>query len=317
MFKCILVPLDGSPFGEHALPLALSIARRSGAALRLVRVLPRLVDVFFWTPPPGDPMEVQLREQHLADAQAYMEDVGNRLADTADVAATYDVVEEGEEIGVTESLRAEAVATGADLVVMTTHGRGALERFWLGSVPDELVRSLTVPVLLLHPTQPHADLEADVPLRHIVLALDGTPFAEQIMQPALALGKAMGADYTLVRVIHHALAGGHPAAAAGAPAPSQAMSEMLAKIGERVRKDAEAYLEAVAESLRSDGARVQIRMPVASQPAPAILKEAAAGADLIALETHGRRGLSRLLLGGVADKVIRGSAVPVLVCRGS
>jgi nucleotide-binding universal stress UspA family protein len=316
MFKSILVPLDGSPFGEHALPLALSIARRSGAALRLVRVLPRLVDVFFWTPPPGDPMEVQLREQHLADAQAYMEDVGSRLADTAEVPVTYDVLEEGEDIGVTESLRAEVITARADLVVMTTHGRGALERLWLGSVPDELVRSLTVPVLLLHPTQPRADLEADVPVRHIVLALDGTPFAEQIMEPALALGKAMGADYTLVRVIPHALPA-HPAAASGVPAPPPAMAEMLAKIGERVRKDAEAYLEAVAESLRSDGAKVQIRMPVASQPAPAILKEAAAGADLIALETHGRRGLSRLLMGGCADKVIRGSPVPVLVCRGS
>jgi nucleotide-binding universal stress UspA family protein len=316
MFKCILVPLDGSPFGEHALPLALSIARRSGAALRLVRVLPRLVDVFFWTPPPGDPLEVQLRQQHLADARIYMEDVGKRLPNTASLEVSFDVIEEGEELGVTESLRAEVASTGADLVVMTTHGRGTLQRLWLGSVPDELIRSLAVPVLLVHPTTPQVDLAADVALRHILLAVDGTPFAEKVLEPALAVGKAFDADYTLVRVIPSAIHDGHAPETSGSRAPSQALGEILAQIGQRVRGDAESYLQAVAEVLRADGARVQTRMPVASHPATALLKEAATGFDLIALETHGRRGLSRLLIGGVADKVIRGSPIPVLVCRG-
>ena len=55
-------------------------------------------------------------------------------------------------------------------------------------------------------------------------------------------------------------------------------------------------------------------MVVDQQPGAAIVHEAATpAADLVALETHGRRGLSRLILGSVADKVIRGAAVPVLV----
>jgi nucleotide-binding universal stress UspA family protein len=312
MFRSILVPLDGSAFGEHVLPLALSIARRTGAALRLVRVLPRLADVFFWTPPPGDPLEHELRQKHLNDAQAYMEDVGRRLGDLAHVKVTYDILEEGVEIGVAEALRAEVTSSAADLVLMTTHGRGSLERLWLGSLPDELIRTLTVPFLLVRPGSSPPDLRQDVVLRQILLALDGTTFAEKIMKPALELGKAMGSNFTLVRAISHALAS--PAPAAG---QRESLEGGLAAIGERVRQDAQAYLQAVAEYIRRVGGRVEIRTPVAGQPAAAIFQEAAAaGADLIALETHGRRGLSQLLMGGTGDKVVRTSPVPVLICRG-
>jgi nucleotide-binding universal stress UspA family protein len=61
---------------------------------------------------------------------------------------------------------------------------------------------------------------------------------------------------------------------------------------------------------------VQTLVEIAEQPAAAILKEAKAPAmDMVALETHGRRGLSRLFLGSVANKVIRGASLPVLVHR--
>ncbi len=96
------------------------------------------------------------------------------------------------------------------------------------------------------------------------------------------------------------------------PAPALTVS---ASFQEQQRQKAEDYLLAVAEHLRAGGAKVQTRVHVAEQPAAAILREAAlVGADLIALETHGR-GVSRMLLGSVADKVVRGSAVPVLLCR--
>jgi nucleotide-binding universal stress UspA family protein len=68
--------------------------------------------------------------------------------------------------------------------------------------------------------------------------------------------------------------------------------------------------------LRGRGFGVQSRIAVEDQPALAILHEAVApNVDLVALQTHGRGGLARLLLGSVADKVIRGAGVPVLVRR--
>jgi nucleotide-binding universal stress UspA family protein len=84
---------------------------------------------------------------------------------------------------------------------------------------------------------------------------------------------------------------------------------------EQKAQEAGAYLERVAQSLRSRSLSVKTKVAVHPEPAAAILEAAQAGTDLIAIQTHGRRGLSRLVLGSVADKVIRGSSVPVLVQR--
>jgi nucleotide-binding universal stress UspA family protein len=313
MFLSILVPVDGSVFGEHALPLAVSIARRSGATLRLLHVVPDLADSLFWVPMPGDPIDVDLHQAHQADAQNYLDGLVARLQDAGVGPVICDIVEEY--VGITDTIRAHVAKTQADLVVLSSHGRGALARFWLGSNADELVRSLAVPVLLARPGPAAPDLSHEVVFKHLLLALDGTTLAEQIMPAALAIGSAMGADYTLVRAIHHPLA--HlPHLMPPAAAPREALAQRIAHISERVRQDAEDYLETVADILRAEGAHVQIRTPVGRHAADAILHEAAAtAADLIALETHGRRGLSRLLMGGTADKVIRGSSLPVLVCR--
>jgi nucleotide-binding universal stress UspA family protein len=80
-----------------------------------------------------------------------------------------------------------------------------------------------------------------------------------------------------------------------------------------LKKGANAYLETVANRLREDGLKVHTRVSVEEQPGVAVLDAAKPPIDLIAIETHGRGGLSRLLLGSVADKVIRGSPLPVLV----
>jgi nucleotide-binding universal stress UspA family protein len=77
---------------------------------------------------------------------------------------------------------------------------------------------------------------------------------------------------------------------------------------------AEAYLQRIAARVREQGVPVRTRVAVARHAAEAILEEAAAQAsDLIALATHGRGGLKRLLLGSVAEKLLRAAASPVLV----
>jgi nucleotide-binding universal stress UspA family protein len=83
-----------------------------------------------------------------------------------------------------------------------------------------------------------------------------------------------------------------------------------------LRKSAGDYLDGVAKKLRADSANVKTIVAEDQQPGVAILREAeACGANLIALETHGRRGLTRMMLGSVADKVLRGASVPVLLQR--
>jgi nucleotide-binding universal stress UspA family protein len=169
MFHTVVVPLDGSAFGEFALPLAMSIARRAGATLRLVRVAPTLGDVYFWAPLPGSAIEAELRDHIRTDAMNYLESVGKRLAD-AGAGTVSCAVLEGE---VVDSIQANIAKNGGDLLVMTSHGRGPLGRIWLGSVADELIRSLKVPVLLVRPEEGREtpDLRSEAVIRHILLAV--------------------------------------------------------------------------------------------------------------------------------------------------
>jgi nucleotide-binding universal stress UspA family protein len=89
-----------------------------------------------------------------------------------------------------------------------------------------------------------------------------------------------------------------------------------AALADNLRAEAHVYLQRVALSLRARGIATQTSIVASPHPASAILKGAASGEyDLVILETHGRRGLPRLFLGSVTDKVVRGAAVPVLVHR--
>ncbi|MCI0459981.1 MAG: universal stress protein [Gemmataceae bacterium] len=309
MYRSILVPLDGSTFGEHALPLALGLARRSGASLRLLHVYAPLAAVYAEGAVAIDPsLERDLKQQQVH----YLHDVVRRIGEVSSVPVHPEVLE-GQ---VVTTIRAAAVGSGVDLVVMTTHGRGALARFWLGSVADQLVRELPMPLLLLRPGEGRPNLTDEPTLRHILLPLDGSPLAEQMIEPAVALGSLSEADHTLLRVITPVAPLDYPVEGTTFSQRAQAIVAQIERLQAEARKEASDYLETVAQRLRSRGLTVQTRVVVESQPAPAILHQTTAGGiDLIALETHGRHGLPRLFLGSVADKVIRGSAVPVLVHR--
>jgi nucleotide-binding universal stress UspA family protein len=307
--RSILVPLDGSAFAEHALPLALTLARRAGATLQVLRVVPSLSVV---VPEGVGWLDADLLGQLRAQVEAYLDEVVKRLAAVSSVPVS-GAVQQGD---VAVCIHDHAVRSGADLVVMSTHGRGALARFWLGSVADELLRRLPMPVLLVRPREGPAILSTEPDLSRVVLPLDGSELAEQVLEPAAALaGLIPGAEITLLRVVKPALREEYlPEGSAAAEARS--LLEQVGALQGQMIAEAEEYLAGVAGRLRNSGLRVRTCVSTAEQPAVAILKEATEQrTGLIALETHGRRGLSRLILGSVADKVMRGSPVPVLVHR--
>jgi nucleotide-binding universal stress UspA family protein len=313
MFHTILAPLDGSTFAEHALPLALSIARRSGAALRLLHVEPTPASIYSESPLFIDDsyLEAYVREHQRAVGLAYLEGVVKRVKGLPAAGVTR-LTAEGE---VRDVIRAQAESIHADLVVMTTHGRGPLGRFWLGSVADELVRTLPMPVLLIRPQEGAAALEREATLKHVLIALDGSPFAEQILEPVVELGALMGAEFTLVRVVRPVLIGGLAFEGGGLGQLAVGLEQLEGEHKRRCER-AENYLDEIAARLRARKLTVRTHVETDDQPAMGILHEAQkADADLIALATHGRRGLSRLFLGSVADKVVRGGRLPVLLVR--
>jgi nucleotide-binding universal stress UspA family protein len=300
MFRSVLVPLDGSVFGEHALPVALSIARRAGIALHVVHVhvppLPIYADTITNMNYSADPA---MREQE----RAYLANVVQRLQIASRVEVTYRLLDSQ----VAEAIQEYAQAHDVDLVVMTTHGRGLFSRFWLGSVADQLVRSQSVPVLLIRPQEEKADFTREYNFAHILVSLDGSELAEQVLAPAIALGRLMQSEVTLVRVVEPVMLVGYDPVGAALDAIDQ---ERL----ERQKAEAQTYLLRVAGRFREQVPSVKTRVVISHHPAKGILDEARAQVcSLIALSTHGRRGVGRLFLGSVADKVLRAAPTPVLI----
>jgi nucleotide-binding universal stress UspA family protein len=299
MYRSLVVPLDGSQFGEHALPLARAIACQTGATLHLVHVHVITVPISVDAIPLFDEA---LDAQDRAREQAYLDNLARRVSTSGALHVTTAVLDDP----VAGALRTYAAAHGVDLVVMTTHGRGAFSRFWLGSVADMLVRCAPMPILLLRPQETPPDLEQSPAITHILVPLDGSAVAERILPPATALGALTGAAFTLLHVIAFEAAG----YAMDWPIARSEAGTLAA-----LRDDAQTYLDRVAERLGAQSLVAHTAV-IGGQPAPAILEYARDHAiDLIALATHGRSGAARILLGSIADKVVRGATTPVLLYR--
>jgi nucleotide-binding universal stress UspA family protein len=292
-----LVPLDGSALAEGAVTVAAELARRAQTGVLLVHVHARLT---------ADPIHVEglrviddhLRSLRREHEQAYLDRAGPRLVHGVDVSVA---LLDGP---IAATLVGHAERSGAGLIVMTTHGRGGLERAWLGSVADEMVRVSHVPLLLLRP-EPG---QVPVPVRRILALLDGSALAEAILEPALRLAR-LQPEAELLRVVQPA------ASLAWMPDPELATA-LPAADADQGQLRARAYLEGVIRRLDATGVTVRSRVEVAASMVPAILEIAREErADVVALTTHGRSGLVRLALGSVADKLVRGSRTPVLLFR--
>ncbi|GIW81721.1 MAG: universal stress protein UspA [Gemmatales bacterium] len=311
MFQTILVPLDGSPFSEHALPLAVSVARKAQARLHLVCVHVPLSEAhpeFLPYLGTDELLNTKLKAQH----REYLERVSERLRKESDVPVSW-ALSEG---AVADTIEAHVAKDKIDLVVMTTHGRGPIARFWLGSVADELVRRLTVPMLLVRPQEGEVTFQSLPEWKRILIPLDGSDFAEQISNPAVDLGKLFGAEYVLLRVVKPILPSQFAFQGSFAGEAVQLSMDRIEQYQKEAAEAARQYLKNVAEQIEKQAVKVEMVVAFGEHPATVILEECKdRNCDLIAIQTHGRRGLSRLFLGSVADKVIRGASVPVLVRR--
>lgn len=304
MFRSIMLPLDGSAFGEHALALARSVAERTpdrDTRLHLVHVHAPYTFIYMDGMPVLDEPD---REHTLSHEHAYLQVQADRLQAETKLPVTVNVVEDDILPGLLRYVQQHAI----DLVVMTTHGRGPLERAWLGSTADGMLRQSHTPLLLLRPPEHAPQLDTAWNVQHIVVPLDGSALAEQVLAPATTLGQLFDARYTLLNVI------------ATVPLGSYTLGvETVAfntQTDQRYRTDALSYLERTAQRLRAAGLVVATHVTSAHQPASGILEAAReAEAQLIALATHGRGGMQRLMLGSVADKVVRATHMPVLVYR--
>jgi len=305
--RAILVPVDGSPLAESALPTAFAIARsHPGARVEAVVVLavPPNPILISGAPVPDRRLEHDLR----AETEKYSESLQSRLGSMANGVPVSLVTLEGDVI---DQIVNRARDGGCDLIVMTTHGRSGVSRLWLGSVADGVLRAATVPVLLLReesaaPVADHALFST------VLIPLDEGKESEEILADVIAVAgtKAM---YHLIHVVVP-LRWLPPPSAFAVVSAGEALHENPADLVSHMRDAAVQHLEEVASRLRGQGIDASTHTPVHQHAAEAIIAYAEeTGAGLIAMTSHGRDTAGRVLLGSVSDKVIRGATVPVLV----
>jgi nucleotide-binding universal stress UspA family protein len=285
----ILVPLDGSREAEHAIPAALEVARRTDARLELLRVRPpREIREEIEGRPFTDPGPPSIERRYLDQLAARLSDV-DRL--------TVKVIR-GEPA---ESIANRAADIGASLIVMCTHARGGAGRLLLGSVADAVVRSAAVPVMLLKPPPTEATLPSLRTFPRVLVPVDGSPESQQIVPLLVQTIGTDGTEFSLVRVVH----------------PEAALVASHATGGDAGRDQNPARgLDTLASWIRDRAGHASVRLVADRNPAEVILEEAnRTGARLIAMTTRARRGPSRLVLGSVADEVLRGAGCPVILFR--
>lgn len=305
MFRSILVPLDGSELAEQALPLALGIAKRTRAQLTLLQVLPLI----------NEPLvlenrvisveeEFELLQNH---AQAYLNGVVERLRPIAQEDAEPVTMKVESLVGDAAPAIADyASKNQVDLIVMATHGRTGLGRWALGSVTDKVRQLTRTPMLVVRPRagEPVRFQPLPAPER-ILVPLDGSELAEHAIPFATEIATLCQSELLLMRV-------------ATLPAASYYTEELAAlklELWRNAVAETRDYLQATAARLKDQGFKVRTIIG-RHQPADSIIAMAErCGADLIVMTTHGRSGLSRIVYGSVADRVVRCSTCPVLVIR--
>jgi nucleotide-binding universal stress UspA family protein len=292
--KKILLPTDGHKLSEAAVKLGLELATRLQAqsVIGLVHQ-PPLSEVEL-----SSDKQIRAAEQAvLARWQRYGDEhllpLSTRLVSSFDIA---------------QALVNLAKETGCDLIVMGTHGREGLARFFMGSVAERVVRLANLPVLLLRLSETiHAT--AGFPKR-ILVALDGGEASEQALGQAAQFAKLLGTELVLLHGIPDVRTPilGYEGMMYSTSDPEEVDAQLQLK-GQQILQKAKAQLEpleATAVLKRAKGNRV----------ADLILQTAEEQkADLIAIGTHGYQGLDRLLLGSVAENVAHHAKVPVLVVR--
>jgi nucleotide-binding universal stress UspA family protein len=307
--KKVVVPLDGSALAERALPYGVALARLEQVSLLLLRIEPENEAT---SKVVGAIVQAEaLNYLELVRKEISQEGLPNRLP--------FDQIEI-QMVGGRSPHELGAILNSLEVsqVVMTTHGRTGLSRFFMGSIAREAVEQLQVPVILIRPQAPEASSlpmelmyqktglpkPGETITEKIAVALDGTPEAEVVLQPALELSKALGLGLVLLKVVPDFN-----------PLTDGVNYSMVEEIHRR-KIDAWHYLEAVRTGLDDPAVNITLKVLIGQQPAPAILEYAVSDEGnivMLAMASHTRNRLARLVQGSIAEQVMDESHLPVLM----
>lgn len=291
MTRTVLVPLDGSEASEESLGIAQQIRERQGGVLKLVSVVEVTNEFDAWIETAPFTLEDEL-DSWLDERRDYLKEVASRLGEG---------IETEVRVGrPAPEISAAAEAAGDAVIVMASHGRGGLQQFVLGSVALSVVHDVHCPVVVVHMQdgagKPPSSLDS------VLLPTDGSSFSESVIDEALDILGEPKPEVRLLQVLEH---------------PGWAERSMNAGLVSQYldasRQASQDHLDKISAKLSERGYTASAELRSGSA-ADGILESARDnGVDLIAMATHGRGGVGRLLLGSVAQRVLNRTNVPLLL----
>ncbi len=308
MYEKVLVTLDGSELAEVVLPWTSQVACTAGTK-----------EVVLLTVIEGDrERQRRLAEGYLRDQAAQLEAACEERGGTPPTMRGSTVLSES--IGVASTILRFVEENSIDLIMISTHGRSGIDRWLMGSVAEKVLRGADVPLFLVCATD---DCRArSISLNRILVPLDGSELAEKALLYAEHLTKCSSGQITLlyVKPLQGAATGvgereaplATPPRVESTPAQNKDDREISALRIHR-GQDMTTYLGSIADGL--GGASIEVETKIeAGHPDQQIIALAEQGSmDLIVMSTHGRTGLNRWAFGSVADRVLHGAPVPILL----
>ena len=290
--KKVLFPTDQSACAEQALAQATYLADWHEAELHALSVVE--TETF----PPRGLDELELSDEDIAE-QLHLLWEGGETERKEDALPSL----------TTEQMKAPSAAEGIlhyagqndiDLIVMGTHGRRGARRLLMGSVAAEVVRRAECPVYTLRAKEHESSSTRTV--RRVLAPVDFSDFTEMTIDYAVELAQTYGARVDLLHVVENP--------AYPEPYGAEPMGIDLGRLKEGAYEGLE---ELVREEIGYEDVRVDVEI---GHPASLITDYADAhDIDLIVIPTHGRSGLKRLLMGSVAEKVVRRAPCPVFTVK--
>lgn len=287
----ILLAIDSSEFSEAVIK---EVAARPWPAESVVFVL-TVVDLFALTSSVGY-LEPFMKNENDA-ARALVQSVAERLASLG-IETVTQVVEGYPATSIVE----QAKSWNVDFVFVGSHGHGGIARFFLGSIAKEVVRNAHCSVEIVR----HVGSEERTTGKRVLLATDGSAYSEAAARSVAERPWPKGTEFKIVSVVEEMIPAMDPWYAAG---------EVIGRMLDENKKQCEEAVRSAYKLVASAGLAATTSV-LAGSPKWRIIDDAKEwNADLVVLGSHGRRGLTRVLLGSVSEAVAMNAHCSVEVIR--
>ena len=318
MFRHIVIPLDGSPRAEEALPVAARLARASEGQLTLLRVVTPTIELDVRPMPLTTAAELA-SEEDIARANDYLAQIA-----TSKELEGINIHTEALSGPVAKTILLFAYMQHVDLIAICSRGITGLKHWALGSVAEKVARHSSIPVLVIHEDGPKLTTTHETPTHvvRLLVPLDGSALAEAALTPAAQLCAALAAP---------ARGALHLCQVLRLVPVKEEENEQIDRMNKQAIADAKAYLQTITQRLQQDeaassGCTVSSSVIVHSDVAETLIRMAEHGegleasekfdaCDVIAMATHGGSNIAYWVMGSITERILHGSKLPMLIVR--